>query len=84
MSRSGRIADADHHVLRSHIRIALSCCGGSFSPVGAHESPWDSVTSMAMDLTDLISSGKYNGTFGSTGPVVKPTMMSFSVPVQGS
>merc|ERR1719383_661969 len=39
---------------------------------------------MSMNLADPVSSGKYSGTCVSTAPVAEPTVMSFTVPVQGS
>ena len=35
------------------------------------------------DLVDPVSSGKYNGTFVFTAPVAEPTVMSFTVPLNG-
>ena len=39
---------------------------------------------MCMDLADPVSSGKYSGTFVFTAPVEEPTLMSFTVPLNGS
>ena len=39
---------------------------------------------MCMDLADPVSSGKYSGTFVFTAPVAEPTLMSFTVPLNGS
>ena len=39
---------------------------------------------MCMDLADPVSSGKYIGTFVFTAPVAEPTVMSFTVPLNGS
>ena len=38
---------------------------------------------MCMDLADPVSSGKYIGTFVFTAPVAEPTVMSFTVPLNG-
>ena len=38
---------------------------------------------MSMDLADPVSSGKYSGTFVFTAPVAEPTVMSFTVPLNG-
>ena len=38
---------------------------------------------MSMDLADPVSSGKYSGIFVFTAPVAEPTVMSFSVPLDG-
>jgi len=39
---------------------------------------------MSMNLADPVSSGEYSGTCVSTAPVAEPTVMSFTVPVQGN
>ena len=38
---------------------------------------------MSMDLTDPVSSEKYSGAFVFTAPVAEPTVMSFTVPLDG-
>ena len=38
---------------------------------------------MCMDLADPVSSGKYSGTLVFTAPVAEPTLMSFTVPLNG-
>ena len=38
---------------------------------------------MCMDLADPVSSGKYSGAFVFTAPVAEPTVMSFTVPLNG-
>ena len=38
---------------------------------------------MSMDLADPVSSGKYSGAFVFTAPFAEPTVMSFTVPLNG-
>ena len=38
---------------------------------------------MSMDLADPVSSGTYSGNFVFTAPVAEPTVMSFTVPLNG-
>ena len=42
-----------------------------------------SVALVCMDLADPVSSGKYIGTFVFTAPVAEPTVVSFTVPLNG-
>ena len=71
----------------------LSCGGEGFSPDDAYGSTLDSVmpmkgkhtySTMSMDLADPVSNLKYSGIFVFTAPVAEPTLMSFTVPLNGS
>ena len=72
--RQGRQRPCDHQ------RHVLAVRG---APVPVHRQSGGHSCSMSMDLADPVSSGKYSGAFVFTATVAEPTVMSFTVPLNG-
>ena len=72
--RQGRRRPCDHQ------RHVLAVRG---APVPVHRQSGGHSCSMSMDLADPVSSGKYCGAFVFTATVAEPTVMSFTVPLNG-
>ena len=74
----GRSCDHQRQVLAVH--VVREHRG---APVPVHRQSGGHSCFMSMDLADPVSSGKYSGTFVFTAPVAEPTVMSFTVPLNG-
>ena len=78
-SRScARPCDHQRQVLAVHVVREI---GGA--PVPVHRQSGGHSCFMSMDLADAVLSGKYSGNFVFTAPVAEPTVMSFTVPLNG-
>ena len=53
------------------------------APVPVHRQSGGHSCFMSMDLADPVSSGKYSGAFVFTAPVAEPTLVLFTVPLNG-
>ena len=53
------------------------------APVPVHRQSGGHSCFMSMDLADPVSSGKYSEAFVFTAPFAEPTVMSFTVPLNG-
>ena len=74
----GIMAGMDQKDFAVHVVREL---GGAPGPV--HRQSGGHSCFMSMDLADPVSSGKYSGIFVLTAPVAEPTVVSFTVPLNG-
>ena len=74
----GIMAGMDQKDFAVHVVREL---GGAPGPV--HRQSGGHSCFMGMDLADPVSSGKYSGIFVFTAPVAEPTVVSFTVPLNG-